>query len=656
MTSQPHTFPAWAQPLTSLASLATLTTAVVCGFMVGCGEPSQGTSAPSASTPADIAAGHQRMRDELRRISEWVMHDNRFLGDGELLTLQAELAERGDSATPRRRFRLHSQISAHQLRLGLTGEALASLDAAALALRGVEPPEHGRLEAMLKYYRGLAWLRFGENANCVTCRNGESCLAPIQEGGIHKDTTGSGESIAALTGFLEHPERDDSLALTARWLLNIAAMTLGQWPHDVPAPRRIDSENFLNGAPFTRFTNVSSAVGLDTLNLSGGAVLDDLDNDGLIDVLTSTWDYQGELQLFHNNNDGSFTERGHEAGLSGFFGGLNMIHADVDNDDDSDVLVLRGAWFDDLGMHPNSLLINDGKGSFHDATFAAGLGDKSYPTQGAAFADYDDDGDLDLDLYCAAYVEDMSEVAASWLGLDHEHESGRLLRNNGAGVFDDVTEAAGLERLVTTMGANVGDLDNDGWLHFYLGTGFPSYTAVIPNVMYRNVDGERFEDVTAAGGLGQLQKGHGLAFADIDNDGDQDVFEQMGGAYTGEAFRDTLYRNPGHGHHWLAIDLAGTTSNRDGFGARVSAEIVDDGTRRTVHRQLPKTGCFGSNPLTLHFGLGTAEQLERLTFYWPTSDTTQVFENVAVNRTVRITEGDEALRELPRVRFELPES
>jgi len=744
-----------------LLSAAIACTLVVAGSLSpACGPdvvPDDGVNTSAAGESLD---GHQRMRDELQRIAEWVMHDNRFLGDSELIDLQAELKQRGDADPARNRFRLHSQVSAHQLRLGRTDEALASLDAAARALQDMDIDERGRQEAALHFYRGLAWLRYAENVNCVACQNAESCLVPLQGAGLHEDRIGSTHAVEAFTAFLEHAHRDDDLVLTARWLLNIAAMTLGDWPDEVPLPHRIAPKNFLAGADFTRFPNVSADVGLDTLNLSGGVVLDDLDGDGFIDVLTSTWDYLGEMHLMHNNGDGTFTERTAEAGLTGFYGGLNMVHADVDSDGDPDVLVLRGAWFDDLGMHPNSLLLNDGNGSFTDVTFASGLGDKAYPTQGAAFADYDADGDLDLylanedtprsyfpsqlfrneghgrfadvagesgvannrygkaaawgdiegdgdpdlfvsnlfsanrlyrndgealftdiaadagterpemsfgawfwdydndgdlDIYSAAYVEDMSQVAASWLELPHEHESGRLLRNDGAGRYEDVTSAAGLGRLVTTMGSNVGDLDNDGWLDFYLGTGFPSYTAVIPNVMYRNVRGERFEDVTAAGGFGHLQKGHGVAFADIDNDGDQDVFEQMGGAYTGDAFRDALYRNPGHGHHWLAVDLVGTISNRDGFGARVSAEIIDAGTRRSVHRQLPTTGSFGSNPLHLHLGLGAAERIERLVVRWPVSDTIQVFEAVAVDRTVQITEGDDVLRDLPRRTFQLGE-
>ena len=94
------------------------------------------------------------------------------------------------------------------------------------------------------------------------------------------------------------------------------------------------------------------------------------------------------------------------------------------------------------------------------------------------------------------------------------------------------------------MGLNYGDLDNDGWLDFYLGTGNPDFDTLVPNRMFRNDGGRRFQDVTTAGGFGHLQKGHGVAFGDVDNDGDQDVFEEMGGAYQSDRAYSALYENP----------------------------------------------------------------------------------------------------------------
>ncbi len=109
--------------------------------------------------------------------------------------------------------------------------------------------------------------------------------------------------------------------------------------------------------------------------MSGGAVADDFDNDGYLDIFVSTWDTRGQIRFFRNNRDGTFTERTAEAGLLGLYGGLNMVQADYDNDGDVDLLVLRGAWLRADGRHPNSLLRNDGEGTFTDVTFDAGLGE-----------------------------------------------------------------------------------------------------------------------------------------------------------------------------------------------------------------------------------------------------------------------------------------
>lgn len=94
-------------------------------------------------------------------------------------------------------------------------------------------------------------------------------------------------------------------------------------------------------------------------------------------------------------------------------------------------------------------------------------------------------------------------------------------------------------------------------------------TILMPNVMYHNQGGTRFSDITFSGGFGHLQKGHGIAFADLDNDGDQDVYAQMGGAFPGDRFNDALFENPGSGNHWIAVRLVGTRSNRSAIGAQI---------------------------------------------------------------------------------------
>ena len=118
------------------------------------------------------------------------------------------------------------------------------------------------------------------------------------------------------------------------------------------------------------------------------------------------------------------------------------------------------------------------------------------------------------------------------------------------------------------MGANFGDIDNDGYLDAYFGTGEMSYSGLVPNVMLKNVEGRRFEDVTDSSRTGHLQKGHGVSFADWDCDGDLDLFCVLGGAFPGDQAYNVLFQNPGHGRHWLKVKLVGTRTNRSAIGAR----------------------------------------------------------------------------------------
>jgi hypothetical protein len=235
----------------------------------------------------------------------------------------------------------------------------------------------------------------------------------------------------------------------------------------------------------------------------------------------------------------------------------------------------------------------------------------------------------------------VTEVARFYIGLPPQAETMRLYRNDGKGGFVDVTKAVGLDRVVPTMGANFGDLDNDGFLDFYLGTGAPSYAALMPNVMFRNRAGRAFVDVTTATGTGHLQKGHGVAFADLDGDGDQDIFANIGGFVAGDTYHKVLFENPGHGNDWIRVRLAGVRSNRAGLGARIRIEVRgSDGKTRWVHRTVTSGGSFGASPLAQEIGLGRGARILTLEVLWPASSTRQVFKDVPVNQAIEVREGD----------------
>ena len=196
------------------------------------------------------------------------------------------------------------------------------------------------------------------------------------------------------------------------------------------------------------------------------------------------------------------------------------------------------------------------------------------------------------------------------------------------------------------MGSNFGDIDNDGYLDYYLGTGYPAYEGLMPNRLFRNQAGERFLDVTTAAGVGHLQKGHGVAFADFDHDGDLDLFVELGGAYLGDAYANAVFQNPGFENRWLAVRLGGVESNRSGIGARIRADFSDRGERRSIYRWVNSGGSFGANPLRQHLGLGQAEQVQMLEVHWPASGRTQRFRDVPVDRYIAIAEDADQYRTL----------
>jgi hypothetical protein len=158
--------------------------------------------------------------------------------------------------------------------------------------------------------------------------------------------------------------------------------------------------------------------------------------------------------------------------------------------------------------------------------------------------------------------------------------------------------------------------------------------------MFRNAEGRFFQDVTTAGGFGHLQKGHGIAFADIDNDGDQDIFANMGGAYSGDVYREALFENSGSCNRWLKLQLVGTRSNRAAIGARIKVSVKTKAGPRRLNKTVNSGGSFGANPLRQEIGLGEAESIRHVEIFWPVTVRTQTVTGLRINATYRIKEGN----------------
>jgi hypothetical protein len=291
------------------------------------------------------------MLEELARIALEARTDDPFFGEAEAVSLREWLAE-GESLSPQDRLRMHQRLGFHELRLGNSPEAIRHYQAAAdlLGVVGAQLPPAARNDILLQL--AIANLRWGEDQNCVARHTAQSCIFPIRAEGVHLDQEGSRKAMEVLSSLLAL----DPDSASARWLLNLAAMTVGDYPDGVPELWRLPPEAVESQEDFPLFTEAAGEVGLAADNLAGGAVVDDFDGDGILDVLTSTWDPNGQLLFFHGKGKGRFEDRTEKAGLIGILGGLNLVQADYDGDGDLDAMILRGAWMRDRGRMPNSLL------------------------------------------------------------------------------------------------------------------------------------------------------------------------------------------------------------------------------------------------------------------------------------------------------------
>jgi hypothetical protein len=163
-----------------------------------------------------------------------------------------------------------------------------------------------------------------------------------------------------------------------------------------------------------------------------------------------------------------------------------------------------------------------------------------------------------------------------------------------------------------------------------------------PNRMFRNAAGRSFQDVTTAGNFGHLQKGHAICFGDFDNDGQQDVFSQMGGAFVGDKAYSALYRNPGNANHWMLLELEGVRSNRSAIGAQIKVTVETRNGPRVPHRTVGSRGSFGASPFRQEIGLGDATRIVSVEVFWPATALTQTIQGLKLDRRYRIREDNEA--------------
>jgi len=469
------------------------------------------------------------------------------------------------------------------------------------------------------------------------------------------------------------------------------------------------------------FTDVTAQAGLLHSGWGQGVCIGDYDNDGYEDLFVT---YFGKNILYHNNGNGTFTDVTEKAGVGGSGKRWNTGCAFLDCDRDGHLDLFVANYIDlDLATAPvpesgpclykgvmvacgppglnggkNILYLNNGNGTFTDATEQAGILEANGTFGlGVLTADFDNDGwpdiyvandstasalyqnkkngkfvDIAMEAGCALSADGKPQAGMGVSAADYDLDGNldivktnfagdtpSLYHNIGGATFEDATFAAGLGRHTQFLGWGCGffDMDNDGWPDILICNGhvYPEVEqlkteAGYPQqkLLYKNLRNGRFDDVSQQAGAGITVPvaSRGCAFGDFDNDGDIDVVVN-----TVNDYPQLLRCDSAQGHNWIKVRTIGTKSNRSGIGARLRC-VSRPPDEAKPHQQIDEVRSGGSyisqNDLRVHFGLGKADKAEILEIRWP-SGQIDTLKDVKVNQLIYVREGEGIVRS---VRFD----
>jgi Flp pilus assembly protein TadD len=442
-----------------------------------------------------------------------------------------------------------------------------------------------------------------------------------------------------------------------------------------------------------RFTDVTEAAGVIGEGYSMAVAAADYDNDGWTDLFVAG---VNRNILFRNNGDGAFANVTGKAGITQR--NLWSISAgwfDYENDGDLDLFVVNYCkWSPKLDPYcglpkegyrsychpkhyealPNVLYRNNGDGTFSDVSLEAGIAAHIGKGMGVAFADYNDDGLVDIFVandtvpnflfhndgngkfteagLRAGVALSEDGVALSSMGADFRdinndgrpdifvsalsNETFPLFRNTGKASFEDITYLSGLGFLSLPFGgfgAGIFDLNNDGWKDIFAAGShvmdneelFSSRASRQPNHIFTNLGGEKFAGTSSE----NLRFHRGAAFGDFDNDGRIDVAVSCLNE-PAELLHNTSARS-----HWLQLELVGKASNRDGIGAKV--RLIGASGFEQFNHVSTSVGYASSSTRRVHFGLGPDAVARRIEITWP-GGAGQVLENIPADQLLTVRE------------------
>ncbi|MFO0902906.1 MAG: CRTAC1 family protein [Pirellulales bacterium] len=432
------------------------------------------------------------------------------------------------------------------------------------------------------FLQGVTSLRLGEDENCILCRGEASCILPLSAAAVHTNRRGSTRAIGHFAEYLERFPDD----LGARWLLNLANMTLGQYPDGVEARFRLpmtppENPEHSIGA----FGNVGDRLGINRYNQAGGGIMDDFDNDGWFDLVTTSFDPSQPMAMYLNRQNGRFKDVSASVHVGEQLGGLFCVQSDFNHDGFLDVFITRGAWL--LAPIRPTLLVNQGDGTFLDATESAQLL-PSANSNSAAWGDYDNDGLVDLYVCCERQPNRLYRnegdgtfrnvtvltgtqgtgktlcKGAVWIDVDNDGDQDLflnyfggeaiLLRNGGDGVFANASQELGIDGPEKGFSCWAWDYDNDGWLDLFANCYDQTLADVVKGIMgqpherssnrlYRNEHGQKFVDRTRDAGLDLVFAAMGSNIGDFDNDGWLDFYLGTGEPRFESLVPNRMFRN-----------------------------------------------------------------------------------------------------------------
>lgn len=431
------------------------------------------------------------------------------------------------------------------------------------------------------------------------------------------------------------------------------------------------------------FTDVTDEAGV-AANIFGiASVAADFDNDGFVDLFVTGY---GRAILFRNQGNGTFEDVTAKAGIKVDGWPISSAWLDYDRDGCLDLFVGRYVKFDpqyrayyaadnypgplDYEPDTNRLYHNNCNGTFTDVTDKSGVGAYKGRSMGVTAADFDGDGYPDIyvandktesflfrNKHDGTFAEIAADLGAAY-GQNGEMSSAmgpvfadlegngrmdlwvtdskynRLLRNAGKTGFEDVSESAGISvasAQYVSWGSGIYDFDNDGLLDILIFHGGLIHLVPQEHSLFRGLGKGKFADASREAGpvFDVKTVARGACFADYDNDGKVDAFVVNLGAPA-----ELLHNVTSNGGHWIALKLKGTKSNRDGIGAAVE---VETGGRVQTAQRVAGSGYLSQDDDRLHFGLGSASKVDKLTVHWP-SGRTQHLENVAADRVFTVEE------------------